>query len=178
MKRIYLLFVIAIGTVFSSSSATAVEPDETAERLKACAAITEEAARIACYEALGKETLAEEGNTENVAASSNAESSTAVAATGAAVTPATVPASSAPTNVPIDGNRPPEEYRVAVSSCRTNSAGETYFTLDNGEVWKRTGGQHVRESECVFSATLRKDFFGYKMTIDDDKGAVRVKRVK
>jgi hypothetical protein len=178
MKRIYSLFVIAFAAVFSVSSVVAAESDETAERLKACAMIVDEAARIACYDALGKETLADEGSADTTAASGKAESTAAVAATGAAVTTATVPATSAPTNVPIDGDRPPEEYRVAVSSCRINNAGEAYFTLDNGEVWKRTGGQHVRESECVFSATLRKDFFGYKMTIDDDKGAVRVKRVK
>jgi hypothetical protein len=159
-------------------SATAVESDDPADRIKACAKTVEEAARIACYEALGKETLAEEGSTGDVDATSKAESATAVAATSAAVTATTVPATSAPTNVPIKRERPDEEYRVAVSSCRTNNVGDTYFTLDNGEIWKLTGGQQLRDSDCVFSATLRKDFFGYKMLIDDDRGTVRVKRVK
>ncbi len=178
MKRIYLFFVIAFTTVFSVASAAAAESDETLDRLKSCAKTVEEAARIACYEALGQETLAEEGNTGAAAASGKAESTTAVAAAGAAMTTATVPATSAPTNVPVSGYQPPEEFRVAVSSCRINKAGDTYLTLDNGEVWKRTGGDHLRESECVFSATLRKDFFGYKILIDNDRRSVRVKRIK
>ena len=178
MKKLHLIFAIALIAVFSSLSATAAESDDTADRIKACAQIVEEAARIACYEALGKETLAEDGPTGDVVATGKAERTTAVAATGATVTAATMPATSAPTNVPIKGDRPREEYRVAVSSCQTNNVGDTYFTLDNGEVWKLTGGQQLRESDCAFSATLRKDFFGYKMLIDDDRGTVRVKRVK
>jgi autotransporter translocation and assembly factor TamB len=178
MNKIHLMLVICLVAVVSISAAIADDSSETADRLKECAKIVEQAARIACYEALGKETLAEESNADTAAAAGKADSSMAVAATGTAAAAETLPASSPPTNVPIDGNRPPEEYRVVVSSCRINNAGEIYLTLDNGEVWKRTGGQHVRESECSFSATLRKDFFGYKMFIDDDQGTVRVKRVK
>ncbi len=177
MNKIYLYFVIALATAFSSAPVTA-EADEAADRLKACATIAEAAARFACYEALGKETLAEEPSAVATPAAGSTEAATTAAATGAAVTTAAVPATTAPTNVPINGVEPTEEYRVAVSSCRLLNAGDTYFTLANGEVWKRTGGQKVREGECVFSATLRKDFFGYKMIIDDDKGTVRVKRVK
>jgi hypothetical protein len=177
MKRICSFFVLAFSAVFSGWPATA-ESDETSDQLKACARITEEATRVACYEALGKETLAAEGNKGNLAAISKPESTAKVAASCVAVTAATVTSTSAPTNVPIKGIQPPEEYRVAVSSCRTNNFGETYFTLENGETWKRTGGQQLRESECSFFATLREDFFGYKMEIDDEKGTVRVKRVK
>lgn len=183
MKNHCILLFLAMSVLLSGLSATAAESDDTADRIKACAMIAEETARIACYESLGKETLAEDGNTGDGVATGEAESAPAVVTTGAAVAAAsapatTVPATSAPTNVPIKGERPREEYRVAVSSCQTNNVGDTYFTLDNGEVWKLTGGQQLRESDCVFSATLRKDFFGYKMLIDDDRGTVRVKRVK
>jgi hypothetical protein len=175
MKTLNLFFLIAFGAVFLSSPATAV-PDKTSERLKACAEIAEQVVRIACYEALGKETLAEDGDAADVASSDKTESTAVVAAPSAGATATS--ATSAPTNVPIKGVQPPEEFRVAVNSCRINNVGDIYLTLDNGEVWKRTGGDHLRESECSFTTTLRKDFFGYKMEIDGDERTVRVKRVK
>ena len=151
---------------------------DTAESLRACAQIADDAARVDCYEALGKEALAAENAAEPGAPEIPSGSTNAGAVAGVAVAAESAVPGTAPTNVPLKGDRPPEEYRVVVSSCRISNAGETHFNLVNGEIWKRTGGRAVRESECSFSATLRKDFFGYKMVVDEGKGSVRVKRVK
>jgi hypothetical protein len=147
---------------------------DTAESLRACAQIADDAARVDCYEALGKEALAAENAAEPGAPEIPSGSTNAgVAGLAGSADPGT-----APTSVPLKGDHPQQEYRIVVSSCRISNAGETHFNLVNGEIWKRTGGRAVRESECSFSATLRKDFFGYKMVVDEDKGSVRVKRVK
>ncbi|MCI0517857.1 MAG: hypothetical protein L0Y45_08505 [Woeseiaceae bacterium] len=177
MKRISSSFVIGLAAVFSVSSGMSAESEDFAERLQACAKTADEVARIACYEGLGQEALAEGQSEPAVTVPSPAESADTAATAGGAVA-ASVPATSAPTNVPVAGESPPEEYRIAVSSCRVTNAGETYFLLQNGETWKRTGGQHLRASDCNFAATLTKDFFGYKMAVDDGGGTVRVKRVK
>ncbi|MDH4046534.1 MAG: hypothetical protein OEV63_00175 [Gammaproteobacteria bacterium] len=160
------------------------QSDDTTERLIACARIEESAARAACYEALGQEVLdagrdktvspaKQPGNTSPKAETAK-EMSVAAASTAAATGE-----TSAPTNVPFKGDeRPTEEFRVAVSSCEQNRNSEFYFFLENGEIWKQTGGKRVKTSECVFEATLRKDVFGYKMTIDGEKSGIRVKRVQ
>lgn len=179
MKRNSFSFTFCIGSVLSILPSLAVaQADEASERLKICAQIADDVARVGCYEVLGKETLAGESNAETGAAEIPSAPTNAGAAAGVAVAAESAVPGTAPTNVPVNGDGPPEEYRVAVSSCRISNAGETHFNLANGEIWKRTGGRSVRESECSFSATLRKDFFGYKMVIDEDKGSVRVKRVK
>lgn len=178
MKRITIGVALGLAAVSSVSTVLAVEPGDAVERLKACARTTDAAARFACYEALGQAVLAEEPVVPAATVAVPAESTGTVASSGVVVAAASVPATSAPTNVPISGEPQPEEYRVAVSRCTVTKAGETYFELENGETWKRTGGQYVRESECHFSATLRRDFFGYKMAIDGGEGTVRVKRVK
>ncbi len=179
MKRNSLSFTFWIGSVLSVLPALAVaQSDETAERLKICALISDDTARIDCYEALGQEALAVENDAEAVSPEIPSEPTNTGATAGVAVAAESAVPGTAPTNVPVKGDRPSEEYRIVVSSCRISNAGETHFNLANGEVWKRTGGRAVRESACSFSATLRKDFFGYKMVMDEDKGSVRVKRVK
>jgi len=53
-----------------------------------------------------------------------------------------------------------------------------FFILDSGEIWKQSGGRTHRFKDCSFDVTIRKDVFGYKMTIDGDDKTVRVRRHK
>jgi hypothetical protein len=135
--------------------------DDMTERLRSCAGIDEDAKRVACYENLGQEALA----TAEKPAVVNAIEKKPPGAKPVATAPEPVAASSAPTNVPFKGDRPVEEYPIVVSSCERNKNRDTYFILDNGEIWKQTGGKRIKEADCSFPATLRKDVFGYKMLV-------------
>ena len=68
-----------------------------------------------------------------------------------------------------------DEYRGHVRSCREDRDGIWYFTFDNGQVWRQSGRGHYNFDGCDFDVTVFKDFFGYKMAIDEGK-TLRVKR--
>jgi hypothetical protein len=94
----------------------------------------------------------------------------AVAATGTASTESTSnsEAGEAEPGVPVN-----------VVSCQTGASDEYIFALDNGEVWKQVSSKRLRLSDdCKFSARIDRDFFGYKMIIEEDNTKFRVKRLR
>jgi len=133
------------------------------DELKSCARTENTDERYACYDALGKRVLDEE--TER---SEPAPVATAVAAEAAAEKPA-VESSRVETNKPIYGH---------VRSCQEASDRRWFFILDSGEVWKQSGGQIRRFKDCDFDVVIRRDLFGYKMTIEGDDKTFRVRRHK
>jgi hypothetical protein len=67
---------------------------------------------------------------------------------------------------------------VNVVSCQTGASDEYIFTLDNGEVWKQVSSKRLRLPDCNFSARIDRDFFGYKMVLEEDNTKLRVKRLR
>ena len=169
--------LLLLCALFGTPGIVIAQSNNTTDQLIACARIGDDAARATCYEELGREALSEADATR--AAPVATEAAAATSATESGTAGATVPATSAATNVPIKGEgRPAEEYQVVVASCDQNKNKEMYFFLDNGEVWKQTGGSRVLVNDCNGAATIRKDLFGYKISIGDSAGATRVKRIK
>ncbi len=131
----------------------ATEPNPIDE-LRECARTEKTKKRVACYEALGKRVLGEEVKTD---------------------TPES-PADSAIAADDLDDEYIP--IRGHVKSCQEASDRRWFFILDDGEVWKQSGGRTRRFKDCDFDVIIRKDVFGYKMQIAGDDQKVRVKRHK
>jgi hypothetical protein len=73
-----------------------------------------------------------------------------------------------------------EKYLDHVVSCDKNSEGKWVFTFKSGQVWKQVSSRRVvlDDDACQFNATVSKDFFGYKMQIEGEKGKIRISRLK
>ena len=50
----------------------------------------------------------------------------------------------------------------------------------SGQFWKQVSSRRVvmDEDTCQFRATVTKDFFGYKLQIEGEKGKIRISRLK
>lgn len=72
----------------------------------------------------------------------------------------------------------PEIFAGRVTNCRQDAARKWHFFFGNGQVWKQKDSGSLRFSDCDFDATIRKDFFGYKMQVVGDDKEIRVARVR
>ena len=154
IKRTVFLVLGATLLEVSISVSHAAERNPLDE-LRECARTEDSEKRIACYEALGKRVLDEEVESED------------------SMPPATV--------VENPNLEEDDEYKPIhghVRSCQQASDSRWFFILDSGDVWKQSGGRARRFKDCDFDVTIRKDVFGYKMTIAGDDQTVRVKRHK
>ncbi|MDH3305244.1 MAG: hypothetical protein OEM50_01145 [Gammaproteobacteria bacterium] len=135
------------------------------DALQACSAIDDAPARLACYdEAVGR-------------------------SAPAAKTPATLPAER-PVKKTLDDlgdetlpgtGRADDEalaVRATVVGCEKDARKKYVFFFENGQVWRQSSDKRVYFKNCNFDVTISKDFFGYKMQRDGDKGRIRIARVK
>jgi hypothetical protein len=162
IKPVVLLFLGVTILSVSINGTQASEPDPI-DALKACARMENTKKRVACYEALGKQVLGEE-----IAAS----------ATETVAPAAEEPAAAAVESPAVDEDDEYKPIHAHVRACQKASDNRYFFILDSGEIWKQSGGRTHRFKDCSFDVTIRKDVFGYKMTIDGDDKTVRVKRHK
>jgi hypothetical protein len=154
-KNKTVVFLVLGAALLSSplNSLNAAEPNPIDE-LKECARTEKTKKRVACYEALGKRVLGEEVKTD---------------------------APEPPTDAANAFDDLDDEYIPIlghVKSCQEASDRRWFFILDDGEVWKQSGGRTRRFKDCDFDVIIRKDVFGYKMEIAGDDQKVRVKRHK
>lgn len=153
-------------------SASIAQSADYARELKACAKVTDQDKRFACYEILGKRALEDDSATEKSSAELIVQPEAAVRAA-----PGTVTNSVA---IPDDlGNtsfEDPEQYRGLITSCKKNADDQWYFYFDSGQVWKQVDGRRHHYRKCNFYVTITKDGLGYKMQIDGDNKKVRISR--
>jgi hypothetical protein len=143
-----------------TASPLAVSDDsDIASQMKACSLKADRNDRLACFDELNRE----------VNAPTDVSATAAVAATGTASTDSSSKseAAEAESGVPVN-----------VVSCQSGASDEYIFALDNGEVWKQVSSKRLRLSECNFAARIDRDFFGYKMIIEEDNTKFRVKRLR
>lgn len=140
---------------------------DTIEELKVCAKMTDQDARLACFDELGERVLSEEAadtrptQEEKVQPESAAEDGTIV--------------------MPLPdelGSSKDVEYVGLITSCKKGHYGDWYFFFENEQVWKDVNNRNLRFKECHFNATITKSAFGYKMRIEDLDRDIRVKRIK
>ncbi|MDJ0793232.1 MAG: hypothetical protein QNI98_03225 [Woeseiaceae bacterium] len=163
MTRSQIAVFVFLATLSTSSGAGPTA--DTIEELKACARITEQEARFACYDELGKRVLRQETAESNPAQESPLQTE-AQTATTTVVEP-----------LPDDlGSKNEIQYAASVTSCKQGLHGDWFFFFENGQVWKQVNNRNIRFKECEFDVTITKDRFGYKMRIDAEDRTIRVKR--
>jgi hypothetical protein len=179
-RSITAIFILAVAMFTSPGVAQSAD---TMEELRACAGMTDDDARLACFDKLGERALQESFadqkpmQEEKVEPEAIAVASAAAAATvePEAVTETVTTIEPLPDDLGSPGN---VQYSTVVTSCKTGYYGDVYFVFDNGQVWKHTGSRRLRLKECNFNATIEKDGFGYKMRAEGVDGPMRVKRSK
>lgn len=155
-------FILVTAMLTSSSVAQSVG---TVEELKVCARMTDQSARLECFDNLGERALGKEPADEKPAQEQQVEPE-AVTETATDVEP-----------LPDDfGSSKTAQYGGLITSCKRGHYGDWYFIFDNGQVWKEVNHRNLRFKECNFNATITKDAFGYKMQIDGMEKTIRVRR--
>ena len=177
-----VLSVTMLSFAFEDSESADLSP---VEALKACARIENTDERVACYETLGERVLDEEAvvaeSPADVAPPPAAELTAAeLPAVAAPVAAAATPAEIAATNPALHSDEDEKKKPIYghVRSCQEASDRNWFFILDNGDIWKQSGGKKRRFKDCDFDVVIRKDIFGNKMTIAGDDQTVRVRRQK
>ncbi|MEO1203706.1 MAG: hypothetical protein AAFX10_13415 [Pseudomonadota bacterium] len=72
----------------------------------------------------------------------------------------------------------PEYFAQVVRCDKHQQSGQTYFFLDNEQVWKQANYRRLSLGKCDFEVRLKKDAFGYEMTIPSKDRTVRVSRIR
>jgi len=165
-KRLYtasLLVVWAPVLVLAQSS----------DDLSRCGSIDDDAKRVACYD----EIAGRQSTVQDVATEAAPASSAPVAAESEEYAPLTadVGAERLDKKDRVDKDKP---VRGHITSCRRGNFDDYFFYFDNGQVWKQKSDGRLYYEVCDFSVTISRDFFGYKMQIDGEKGRVRITRVR
>lgn len=151
---------LLIAGVFVLSTPVLLHAQDVDE-LNRCAAIGDDLARLACYDDWSgrHSTVVDDSADEEYAPLTD--------------------------DIGVEGldrkDRPKEDYkpiRATVTECRKDANRRYFFYFDNGQVWKQKDGARLSFKECNFSATITKDFFGYKMQLDGKNRHTRISRVK
>ncbi len=149
-----------------------------------CAAITNDASRLECFDQLAR-------GLERPAAPPVAVEPAPEPAAPAPVTesageaPAVVEAQALDDEVgrtarrsPDGGKRPRESWVADVDRCEEAVDGKMLFFFENGQIWKQSKSRRVSIEDCSVEATLQKDMFGFKMTLAGYNRTVRVRRIR
>jgi hypothetical protein len=173
----FLMCAMTASPGVLAQAATGTQGAPTANDFATCRALSDAAARLACYDALP---LA----LPSAAARSNSGSGAAVAATSATTSTATASSASAATSTDRIGlpNPPAAVERVESQIVGTFDGWDpnSTFTLANGQVWRIADGSRTaypsRQSARI---VIEKTMFGsFVATIEGVNHTPRMRRVK
>ena len=188
MRRAHLITLITFSSVILfAHNVTAQNSVGTA--LNKCAAISDDVDRLSCYDALAAVLVpADTGSASSAAPVAAADPAAASAA--ASTVAATGAAASASGAVPLSDDvgkeriQPQSEqeltrYASRVEKCEeSQSSGQTYFFMDNGQVWKQSKYRRLNFKNCDFDVEITRGSFGYEMHIPSKDRNIRVNRVR
>ena len=167
------IFHVALSAALLASGGAAAQIDS----FKACAAISDGAKRLACYDsalasvdAQAASKLAEQRRLAEVAAAKAAEEAKArkeqerLAAFGAS-------------SAAADADEAVREISAAIADLREGASGYV-FTLDNGQVWRQTEARTLPPVRVGDAVAIRKGMMGgYRLTLERQQRTIAVKRV-
>ncbi|MDJ0710214.1 MAG: hypothetical protein QNJ14_07495 [Woeseiaceae bacterium] len=175
-----LFVVLLLGSASAQASGLA-------DALENCRALDDDAARLACYDALvpaagpAEEATVAQVPTEIAAVppAQNTTVTTETPETAAALpsVPADLGAESLPRN-PDNADKEKESFSATVTRCGESVDGRYLFYFDNGQVWKQSKDNRLHFRDCQFDVTITKDFFGYKMQQVGEKKRIRIRRMR
>ncbi|MBL8629322.1 MAG: hypothetical protein JNM81_06820 [Rhodospirillaceae bacterium] len=167
-----------------ATAAMAADGDDLAARLRACRTTPDITTRAFCYDRI----------VDTLGAPSVTAPRAAVPATPA--TPAAQPAAPVAPAAPVtpearfgekdlavkkriaENELPPDELVLKVTSVRTDQAGYSTFTLENGQVWRQVEASSLRVSNGA-RVKIKSGTLGvYYLSLDGSNKSFRVKRVQ
>ncbi len=140
--------------------------DNTRDELKSCAAIEKSAARLACYDSVS----------ERYGEAPEALRTEPAASAAVSAPPDNFGAETLHRDDEKKAKDPPVAARVI--RCSKDARDKYIFYIEGGQVWKQVNYKRLNFKECDFNVSIRKDFFGYKMQLEDSKKKFRVSRIR
>lgn len=164
---------IAFGAIFFLAitfGTPASAQCDVADELRECAAIEDNAARLACFDDIADSMVAAESRAP--------ESASAVAEPVDDDQPK--PLSDDVGKGAVSGEEAPRTiYAATVMRCEhVRRLNQFFFFLENGQVWKMSNFRRPVVGECRFDVTIEQDFFGFRMDIPSKGASFRVSRVR
>lgn len=184
MRRAQLIALITFASVVLFAQNVAAQ-NAIGTALNKCAAIGDDGDRLACYDALAAVLVPNDANVAaETAAATSAEYGAASAAT--ATSSASTAGGAVPLNDDVGKERvsPQSEqdqprYASHVNKCEeSRSSGQTFFFMDNGQVWKQSKYRRLNFRDCDFDVEITKGTFGYEMHIPSKDRDIRITRVR
>jgi hypothetical protein len=152
---ITVAFMLVSGAVLCSAAGA---QESQVDKVKACASVQEDAARLKCFDAAVE-----------------AMKTT----TPAGRTIVKVPGPDVSTTSIVPKEKTPDRITVSVTAIDTGADGKLHFTLSNGETWRQTDSPPLKNlGKGPWEAELRKAAMGSYMLRIGNKAAVRVAQVK
>lgn len=152
------LFAVVISTLSHAQ-------ESVQDGLQRCSLISDTSARLVCYEQLS--------GRQHITAAKVVESP--------AIPPDELGSESLSGRNSKRANAQPVNVRVikCSNSGRKNAYNTKFiFYLEGGQVWKQISDKRLHFKDCNFSASIVKDYFGYKMQLDDSKKKFRISRIR
>lgn len=161
-KQAKLLLVVILGMV-APSWANANESLQNG--LQRCGLMDNASARLACYDQLGGRQNKDNANV---------------------IEPTVLPKKElnsrkfSPQNVQqTETETETETVIVKVTKCRKSGGNNKYtFYLEDGQVWKQVSSKRLNFKDCNFGVSIHKDFFGYKMQLENSEKKFSVSRIR
>lgn len=147
-----------------------------------CRTITNDAERLACFDAQLSE--ASPGKHSDESSSASEESSADVDAAPSSTTapvPPPAPADLGIESVPgkaAKGKKEEESFSATVTRCERMADRRYAFHFSNGQIWRQANNERLYLPDCSFDVTITKDFFGYKMQQVGEKKRIRINRLR
>lgn len=157
--------MLALGFVSNSNLALS-NPLDLQKELKTCALISQNTARLLCFDDLA----------------TNSQTTKLIAQNKANAKPEA--GRGLPQNIgggKFESSSKKEQVNFGkVIACSLGRDRKWLFEFESGQIWKQVHVDNVarRYKNCNMSVSIRKDGFGYKMVIDKLSRKMRVKRIK
>lgn len=156
-------------------AAPAFAQEKPLAKVYACSDIKDGAQRLACFDAAVAGLKADEAKGDVAVVSRGQIREAEVKSFGlpnASVTSSVAAAA----GKPAKPEETPDKVKMAVKSISAASDGKIFFSMENGQVWRQTDGDHVDLGNPPWIAEVRKGALGSFMLSVNGKHAVRVKR--
>jgi len=159
-------FWLGVISIIILPNSLLIAEDNLIEDLDRCRSISNEDARLVCFDGIGKARL------------NAAPQDIPPAPPEAEVTdPVEYKVLSDDVGLMVS-EADPIAFLATISDCVLAPNYQFYFYFDNGQVWRYLGNKKLRYRECNLAAKITEDRMGYSMQIDGETRSLRIERVK
>ena len=172
---------ILMGAVFLGAPLMLCADEVIPDELRRCSLIDDSSARLACYDAFsGRKSPAPSTSSLPRPREPLEEKTLDVKEVDKKEVDKKTPDDLGSETLPMGARGEVEklEVRARISRCEKDLRKKYLFYFDNGQIWKQKSDKKLYFKDCNFDVTITKDFFGYKMKADGEKGRIRISRVK